>query len=33
MSLVKEKDIVVNPLQIDIKTIGGKVVNDAINIM
>lgn len=33
MSLVKEKEIVVNSLQIDIKTIGGKVVNDAINIM
>jgi hypothetical protein len=33
MSLVKEKDIVVNPLQIDIKTIVGKVINDAMNIM
>lgn len=33
MSLVKEKDIVINALQVDIKTIGGKGVNDAMNIM
>jgi hypothetical protein len=30
---IKEKDMVVNPLQIDIKTIPGKLVNDAMNIM
>ena len=33
MSQVKEKDLVSNPLQVDIKTIGNKVVSDAMNIM
>jgi hypothetical protein len=33
LSQVKEKDLILNPLQVDIKTIAGKVVTDAMNVM